>query len=83
MYEEAVEAAKGIHTNGSKTTTTTTTPRILEGVPVSIKESIKVKGYDSTCGLASRVFQPSEVIATDHMLPQPRPSNDLWFLEMA
>ena len=41
------------------------TRRLLEemsavsGVPVSVKDSIDVRGYDSTCGSAARVFRPS------------------------
>jgi Asp-tRNA(Asn)/Glu-tRNA(Gln) amidotransferase A subunit family amidase len=33
--------------------------RVLEGVPLSIKESIDVAGTDSTCGLAARCFKPA------------------------
>lgn len=33
--------------------------RLLEGVPISLKENYEVKGTDATCGIASRCFQPS------------------------
>jgi hypothetical protein len=34
---------------------------MLEGIPISIKECLRVEGLDSTIGLSSRVFSPSEV----------------------
>ena len=69
LYEEALQTAR----EGSATSTTTksrrssslrsqsVTPRLLEGVPVSIKECIQVQGCDSTCGLAVRTFNPCKV----------------------
>uniref|UniRef100_A0A667XJB3 Fatty-acid amide hydrolase 1 n=1 Tax=Myripristis murdjan TaxID=586833 RepID=A0A667XJB3_9TELE len=34
---------------------------LLYGVPISIKENIDYKGYDSTCGVVSRLEQPAPV----------------------
>jgi fatty acid amide hydrolase len=33
-------------------------PRILEGIPISVKEELEQKGYDATCGLAVRCYKP-------------------------
>ena len=30
----------------------------LHGVPLSVKDQVNMRGFDSTCGLASRTFQP-------------------------
>eukprot|EP00754_Rhynchopus_humris_P050792 Rhum_TRINITY_DN9156_c0_g1::Rhum_TRINITY_DN9156_c0_g1_i1::g.31538::m.31538/K15528/FAAH; fatty acid amide hydrolase len=35
----------------------------LHGVPLSIKDQMDLAGYDSTCGLAARCFQPAETTA--------------------
>ena len=64
LYEEAIETAKAL----DKGSTTSTTQRLLEGVPVSIKECIQVKGCDSTCGLAVRTFRPYEVSALNESI---------------
>jgi len=34
-------------------------PRPLEGVPISVKDQIDIEGYDSTCGMAVRCFNPA------------------------
>lgn len=33
--------------------------RLLEGLPMSLKENLLVKGLDSTCGTAVKVYQPA------------------------
>ena len=35
----------------------------LHGLPFSVKDQVNVKGYDSTCGLACRVFKPADASA--------------------
>lgn len=42
-------------------------PRVLEGVPISLKENFEYAGTDATCGLAARCFKPS---AEDGLLVQ-------------
>ena len=56
-FEEAIEAAHsvdyGIKNNSA--------PLPLAGVPISVKDSVNMKGYLSTCGLAARALIRSEM----------------------
>ena len=55
FFPEALEAA-GAWTRQCGAAT----PRLLDGVPVSIKDQFVQRGADSTCGLAAHVFDPAE-----------------------
>ena len=39
----------------------------LHGLPISIKDTVNMKGFDSTCGCAARVFKPA---SSDSLLVQ-------------
>jgi len=56
FYDEAITSAMLVDDRRAKGIP----DRLLEGVPISLKDQIHQKGADSTCGLAVRCFQPSE-----------------------
>lgn len=53
FYDKAVQEAR------RRDMETVKPVRILEGVPISIKDQLYQEGADSTCGLAVRCFKPS------------------------
>lgn len=57
LYDEAMACARHLDEHGPPKGEA----RLLEGLPVSIKDSIGVKGHDSTCGMAVRCFKPVHV----------------------
>lgn len=57
FFEEAIERARWLDQE-YKRTGKTTGP--LHGVPVSVKDTFKVKGYDASIGIASLAFDPAK-----------------------
>jgi len=58
FYDEALRTARSLDTRRREGATAGNKERLLEGVPISIKDQIHMSGSDSTCGFAARCFQP-------------------------
>lgn len=56
---KAQKASNCVTTSVLQIPSQTSSPRALEGVPISIKDCIDVSGYDSTVGFASNAFKPA------------------------
>jgi Asp-tRNA(Asn)/Glu-tRNA(Gln) amidotransferase A subunit family amidase len=62
LFEEALEMAKRVDERiaARAEATDKSTPGVLEGNPISVKDCFDQRGVDNTCGLAARCFRPKE-----------------------
>ena len=60
FYTDALEEAKKVDQRiaARKEGSDKSTPGLLEGIPVSVKDAFDQKGADTTCGFAVRCFKP-------------------------
>jgi fatty acid amide hydrolase len=60
FYTDALDEARKVdeRIEARKQGTDKSTPGLLEGIPVSVKDAFDQKGADTTCGFAVRCFKP-------------------------
>eukprot|EP00743_Colponemidia_sp_Colp-15_P002422 GILK01002626.1.p1 GENE.GILK01002626.1~~GILK01002626.1.p1 ORF type:complete len:609 (+),score=87.34 GILK01002626.1:56-1828(+) len=59
-YDEALKAAEEADAARARAKKTGEKLGMLHGIPISLKDQIDQRGFDSTCGLAVRCFKPAK-----------------------